>query len=153
MNICSASEDNKNNNNCKESKASKDRSITNMRNKDRPSLQIYQPGKRRTNSTSGSTPTDEKGEDKCMDATENFDYEIEEAAASTDKAQSSSKNDEKKRNDAKESSKIDDRKKPSNEKRISRYSEKRNKAKEKRDLTDNPVMVSDCNQEKNDELS
>lgn len=132
----------------KESKYSKDRSITNMRNKDRPSLQIYQPGKRRTNSSS-TTPTDEKCEGKFMYTQEN-DFDDCEMEANTEIAQSTSavKNGERKRSDAKESSKnqSDDRgKKPANEKRISRYSEKRNKAKEKRDLTDNPVVASDCN--------
>lgn len=133
----------------------KDRSVTNMRNKDRPSLQIYQPGKRRVSSTSGPDAGDSKGqtspENECN---EYIDIE---------KPSSSSKSccDTRKRTDAKDSSKSqnDDRKKVSNDKRISRYSEKRNKAKEKRDLTDNPAVANDCNaitiskEENNDEMS
>lgn len=111
-----------------------------MRNKDRPSLQIYQPGKRRTNSTTSITPT----EDKCESKFNSVECSSNEGT-STEKPQSTSKNDDRKQNDGKESTKgqSDDRKKPANEKRISRYSEKRNKAKEKRDLTDNSVVASD----------
>lgn len=138
----------------KEARA-RERAITNLRNKDRPSLQIYQPGKRRTNSSTSLTPTEDKCENK-------FECSSNEGT-STEKAQSSSKNGDRKRNDAKESGKgqSDERKKPANEKRISRYSEKRNKAKEKRetnDLTDNSVIASDCNsipnnQENNEDMS
>lgn len=147
-----------------ELKAMKDRSVTNLRNKDRPSLQIYQPGKRRTTNSATSEhddPSENKGsvspdiERECTEI-----VEPEKPSSSSTSAAKGNR----KRNDAKESSKSqnDDRKKPSNEKRISRYSEKRNKAKEKRDVTDNPVAAGDFNSisnvnsndnEKMDELS
>lgn len=124
-----------------------------MKNKDRPSLQIYQPGKRRTNSV--SNPGDELSDNRGATTPEN---EIcHNPMGNSEKPASSKSSDSRKRSDAKESSKNnDDRKKPANEKRISRYSEKRNKAKEKRDLTDNPIVASDCNSnngEKNNEFS
>ncbi|XP_031626703.1 regulator of nonsense transcripts 3B-like [Contarinia nasturtii] len=120
-------------------KEQKDRSITNLRNKDRPSLQIYQPGKRRTNSLTTS-------EDPTTPENESTTINLEKPSKS---------HENRKRSDAKESSKSDDSKKLSNEKRISRYSEKRNKAKEKRDLTDYPA--TDCipglnNDEKNNDV-
>lgn len=130
--------------------------MTNLRNKDRPSLQIYQPGKRRVSSSSGQDGGDSKDqtspENECNEM-----IDIEKPSSSS----SLKCCDTRKRNDvAKDSSKSqnDDRKKASNEKRISRYSEKRNKAKEKRDLTDNPIAANDCNansisEENNDEMS
>lgn len=125
-----------------------------MKNKDRPSLQIYQPGKRRTNST--STPGDETGENRGAITPEN---ESSGNQFGNSEKPSSSKNGDRKRSEPKESSKgqSDDRKKPANEKRISRYSEKRNKAKLKsNDLTDNPIAANDCNSndgEKNNDWS
>lgn len=131
-----------------ELKAQKDRSITNLRNKDRPSLQIYQPGKRRT----GSSSTNDQ--DDPNDIKDSLSPEIESMETNDlEKTVSSTKsNNNRKRSDAKESSKVqnDERKKPSNEKRISRYSEKRNKAKEKRDVTENPVVAAECNSNSNE---
>lgn len=124
----------------REQREQKERSFSNLKNKDRPSLQIYQPGKRRTNSSSN---LDEIGDNRGA-TTPEMECSTN-PIGNAEKPASTKSGDNRKRNDAKESSKnnSDDRKKPANEKRISRYSEKRNKAKEKRDLTDNPT--SDCN--------
>lgn len=140
----------------KAQREAKERAITNLRNKDRPSIQIYQP-KRRTGNASGTDNTS-PNEYKTQISSENETYD----KMDNEKPSTSSKcSDSRKRCDKKnDSSKgyIDDSKKSSNEKRISRYSEKRNKVKEKRDLTDNPTATNDCtlnsnNKENTDEMS
>lgn len=133
-----------------------------MRNKDRPSLQIYQPGKRRTgNSTTGqdnASPTEYKTQISSENET-NEKFDTEKPSSSTSKSSDTRKRSDKKDpKDQKDTSKgpSDDPKKSTNEKRISRYSEKRNKVKEKRDLTDNPVTIMDSNsinKEATDEMS
>lgn len=140
---CRSTDDNKSNA-AELKQREKDRSITNLRNKDRPSIQIYQPGKRRANSltTSEDNPTTPENE--------NIQH-----GTNSEKPSKSNRN--RKHSDAKESSKNanDDGKKSSNEKKISRYSEKRNKAKEKRDLNDNQPsdsIPSTNNDEKNNDL-
>ncbi|XP_055311107.1 regulator of nonsense transcripts 3B-like [Sitodiplosis mosellana] len=155
-----STDDNKNNNTetkqQREQREQKERSISNLKNKDRPSLQIYQPGKRRTNSS--SYPGDEASENRGATTPENESCSNQIGNSEKPASSSSKSGDSRKRTESKESSKnqSDDRKKPANEKRISRYSEKRNKAKEKRDLTDNPIVASDCNSndgEKNNDFS
>lgn len=113
-------------------------------------MQIYQPGKRRGGSTTGTSEHEDAVEYKSPNSPEIECME----SIELEKPAPSMKSNNRKRSDAKdkESSKSqnDERKKPSNEKRISRYSEKRNKAKEKRDVTDNPVATGDCNSNSND---
>lgn len=154
-----SSDNNKNDRESAEARAQKDRSaITNMRNKDRPSLQIYQPGgKRRTSNSSG-------GDSHSCENKNRGEYEgdakVDNNVPSTSASASSSKgHDNRKRNDKKDSSAAvanaastkghseDNSKKSATtatEKRISRYSEKRNKVKEKRDTSDNPATANDC---------
>lgn len=115
-----------------------------MRNKDRPSLQIYQPGSKRR--TSSSTGPDNSCENKNrVDLEYETDTKIDNNVPSTS---SSKGHDNRKRNDKKDSTakgQCDDNSKKSiTEKRISRYSEKRNKVKEKRDSSDNPTAANDC---------
>lgn len=115
-----------------------------MRNKDRPSLQIYQPGgKRRTSSSTGadngSCENKNRGEHES-------DTKVDNNVPSTSATPRPS-NDNRKRNEKKDSTakgqNDDNSKKPTtSEKRISRYSEKRNKVKEKRDLSDNPAATA-----------
>lgn len=116
-----------------------------MRNKDRPSLQIYQPGAKRR--TSSSTGPDNSCDNKCENKNR-LDHEADTKVDNNAPSTSSSKggHDNRKRNDKKDSAKgqCDDSKKGTTEKRISRYSEKRNKVKEKRDLSDNPSVANDC---------
>lgn len=126
----------------------KDRSITNLRNKDRPSLQIYQPGKRRTSIHSESAQ-DQSG-DKSSASSEKESSTKDLKSLDYDKCikDGSTKNDDRrKRNDTRYSSKSyqDDGKKIANEKRVSRYSEKRNKVKEKRDMNVTDDVAGECN--------
>lgn len=119
-----------------------------MRNKDRPSLQIYQPGGKRR--TSSSTGPDNSCENKNQVEYE-ADTKIDNNVPSTSSA--SRGHDNRKRNDKKDSATKgqcdDNSKKSTTEKRISRYSEKRNKVKEKRDLSDNPTAANDCDYSSN----
>lgn len=101
--------------------SSKERSVTNLKNKDRPSLQIYQPGKRR--SSSSQSLNSENVGDELSPSNEKPERDIFDKAPSKPRTRGmDSKN-------QKESS--------TNKNRISRYSEKRHKAKEKRETMDN----------------
>lgn len=134
-------DDNKNDNDSAEARAQKERSISNLRNKDRPSLQIYQPSKRRTSNSTGPDNSCENKNRTEYDADATDDNNVQPSTSSS----SSRGHDNRKRNDKKDSAKgqCDDSKKSTTEKRISRYSEKRNKVREKRDLSDNPTAAND----------
>lgn len=152
-----SSDNNKNDRESAEARAQKDRSITNMRNKDRPSLQIYQPGaKRRTSNSSGGDSHSCENKNRVeYEADAKVDNNVPSTSTSSSKG-----HDNRKRNDKKDCSAAatttaattkghseDNSKKSTStatEKRISRYSEKRNKVKEKRDLSDNPATANDC---------
>lgn len=134
-------------------KKDRERSITNLRNKDRPSLQIYQPGKRR-NQTSSQDNLDKDSRSLPQSGTDDSEKQ---ASDSSIKRQSSSKSGDRSKNnnenDATANLSQESRKKLFTEKRVSRYSEKR-KAKEKRDLNtgeDTPndsattTTAGDCN--------
>lgn len=139
-----SADENKNDNDSAEARAQKDRSITNLRNKDRPSLQIYQPGaKRRTSTSTGP-------DNSCENRGAENDADTKVDANNVPSTSTSSRgHDNRGQRNRKDSAKgqCDDTKKSTTtttEKRISRYSEKRNKVKEKRDLSDNPTTANDC---------
>lgn len=137
-------ENNKNDPDSAEARAQKDRSITNLRNKDRPSLQIYQPGaKRRTSTSTGPDNNSCENKNRVEHETDTkFDNNVPSTSATSSRGHENRKRNDKKDFATKGHSDDNSKKSITSEKRISRYSEKRNKVKEKRDLSDNPAATA-----------
>lgn len=114
----------KSNSSGENSASQKERSVQNLRNKFRPSLQIYQPGRRRSDASSTSE-TKTKTNDK-------------EVASTVDDSEQQPQS----------SSHVDDGKSKT-DKKVSRYTERRSKAREKRSMSD----ASDSKQTKDESTS
>lgn len=106
-------EETKSNSSGENSASQKERSVQNIRNKFRPSLQIYQPGRRRSDASSTSETKAKTG-----------DKDKETASTVGDGEQQPHS-----------SSHADDGKSKT-DKKVSRYTERRNKAREKRSMSD-----------------
>lgn len=148
-------------------KTRQDRAARVIRNKDRPSLQIYQPGKRRQtgtgdqksqdgdrplskSSSTSTSPTNEEPPPR-QDRGKVVDAKTSENSKSADKSSSRYGNQRRSSVKSDDGNKATDgdNKKPA-EKKVSRYSERRNRAKEKREAVEIEDNVAKLSESTND---